>query len=48
MSHSQPPEPPTFGKDTPVADVLLRSLEQAWQKYRIDTYRYLPHILIII
>jgi len=26
-SHSQHPEPPTFGEDTPVADVSLRNLE---------------------
>jgi tetratricopeptide (TPR) repeat protein len=33
MSHSQPPEPPTFGEDTPVADVLLRSLENNINPY---------------
>jgi hypothetical protein len=26
----------------------LSKEKQAWQKYRIDTYRYFPHILIII
>jgi hypothetical protein len=32
-SHSQPPEPPAFGENTPVADVSLRSLEKNINPY---------------